>query len=267
MPFIYKFAANLSTLFDEDDFSERFRRAKQLGFQAVEAQNLYHLNLDDLKAVKKETGLEVALINSPKSGTVDYFEGQGFGLACIPGQEVEFNKSLLKAIKYAHSLECKRIHILAGLKQDGICEEDLFRTYKQNMEAAADCLEEHNIVGLIEPICPQVKELYFLDNFDKAMNAISEIGSSHLQLLLDVYHLQMLEGDVEKGIKKYLKYAGHVQISQAPGREEPFYPGKIDYEKILEMLADMQYDGHIGLEYNPSDPENGFKWLESYRAV
>ncbi|CAL1272707.1 unnamed protein product [Larinioides sclopetarius] len=267
MPFSPKFAANLSTMFDNADFTERFKRAKELGFQAVEAQSLYDLDPKDLAAVRKQTGLEVALINSPSSGEIDYFGGQAFGLACIPGQEIEFHKSLLKAIKYATAVGCKKIHILAGLKQDGLSEDELYTAYKQNMESAAECLEEHNILGVIEPICFHVKEKYFMDTFPKAISVISEVGSSNLKLLLDVFHLHMLERNVEAGIKKYLKYAGHVQISQAPGRQEPFFPGEIDYDRIFALLEEMKYNGHIGLEYTPSDAVKGFTWLKKFQIV
>ncbi|GFS76782.1 putative hydroxypyruvate isomerase [Nephila pilipes] len=257
-PIKLKFAANISTMFQDLPITDRFEAAKKKGFTAVEAQCLYEYDPKSLREAKLSADIDVVLINSPL-GDVDTF-----GLASVPGQEVGFIKSIQQATVYANAVDCKTVHIMAGTKRADHLEDDLFNIYLNNMRVGVEMLEEYNLSAVIEPICKEVKENYFLDSFDKAVQIISEVNSPNLKLLLDVYHLHMLGLNPESSVPSYLEYAGHVQISQAPQRNEPFATGLIDYEEVLNILQERKYNGYIGLEYTPSDPVKGFEWLESY---
>ncbi|GIY54621.1 putative hydroxypyruvate isomerase [Caerostris extrusa] len=160
-----KFVANLSTNFCDDDFCVRFEKARDSGFKAVEAQLLYDQNVGDLEKARFKTDLKVVLINSP--AVSKYSGDHSLGIACIPGFEVEFLQSIHSAIIYATALDCKKVHILAGLKDENTKDEEWMPFYVQNLKQAAEMLSEYNIQALIEPICPQTKPLYFLDSYEK----------------------------------------------------------------------------------------------------
>lgn len=245
-------------MFGDVPFYRRFEVAKRRGFKAVEAQFLYEYNPSELRDAKINSGLDVVLINSPV-GDLDTF-----GLACIPGQELSFITSIQQATVYAIATDCKRVHIMAGVKQPDHHEEDLYRIYVNNLKVGVEMLEEYNISAVIEPICNEVKENYFLDSFDKALKVVTDVGSEHLKLLLDVYHMRMMGLNPEFGIPLCMDITDHIQISQAPQRVEPFAPGLIDYTKVFDLFEKMNYKGYIGLEYTPTDPEEGFQWLQSY---
>ncbi|GFY47828.1 2-oxo-tetronate isomerase [Trichonephila inaurata madagascariensis] len=194
----FKFAANLSTMFQDLPFFQRFEAAKAKGFKHVEAQFLYEYDADELRKAKKSSGLEMVLINSPAGdfGT--------FGMASIPGEEVSFQTSIQKAIVYAVATDCKKVNILAGNRRRGFDEEDLYNCFVNNLRSAVEILEEYNISAVIEPICNQVIENYFLDSFTTALKAIKEIGSPNLELLLDFYHLHMMGLTPDDGISLYI---------------------------------------------------------------
>ncbi|XP_035224485.1 putative hydroxypyruvate isomerase [Stegodyphus dumicola] len=176
-------------------------------------------------------------------------EGE-FGLACIPGREFDFQINLKRAIEYAYGLGCHRVHILAGLTSKNFTNDDFTRTYVTNLRIAAEMLEEYCLTGLIEPISPAVKENYFLNSFETAVQILEEVQSPHVKLLLDIYHLKMLTGTVD-GLVGYLQYSDYIQVSQAPGRQEPSHKGEINYKDVFNLL-EQHYSGHIGLEYKPS---------------
>ncbi|GFR19796.1 2-oxo-tetronate isomerase [Trichonephila clavata] len=253
-----KFAANLSTMFQDLPFCQRFEAARKKGFKAVEAQFLYDYDVSALRNAKMSSGLEMVLINSPV-GDMDTF-----GLASVPGQEVSFITSIQQATVYAVATDCKKVHIMAGIKQANDHEDDIYKIYVNNLRVGVEMLEEYNISAVIEPICPEVKENYFLDSFAKALKVIAEINSPNLELLLDFYHMHMMGLTPDVGIPLCINTTGHVQISQAPNRIEPFAPGPIDYDITLELLQTYKYKGYIGLEYKPSDPVKGFDWLHLY---
>ncbi|XP_015907945.1 putative hydroxypyruvate isomerase [Parasteatoda tepidariorum] len=244
---VLKFAANISTMFHEVDVLNRLDMCRRFGFTAFEAQNLYDIDIENLLA--KKNGLDMVLINSPpdiKSNNTS--NNNYFGYACLPGKEVEFQESLSKAIEFAKSVGCRKVHILAGLK-DGSDKNELRKTYIENLKRSALLLEKENLIGVIEPLCPEIKPNYFLDSFDDAIEYIKEVGSDHLKLLLDVFHLEMLHKDTLNLMSKFYPYAGHVQVSQAPDRDEPSAKGRIDYQKVFELLNG--YSDFIGLEYTP----------------
>ncbi|KFM60708.1 hypothetical protein X975_02752, partial [Stegodyphus mimosarum] len=240
-----KFAANLSTMYNELPFNERFAAARKSGFDSVEILNPYIMPLEKLKDLKSKNELNVVLINSPPGE-----EGE-FGLACIPGREFDFQMTVKQAIEYAYGLGCPRVHILAGLTNDNFMADDFKQAYVNNVRCAAEMLEEYCLTGLIEPISPAVKENYFLNSFETAVQVLEELQSPQVKLLLDIYHLKMLTGTVD-GLVGYLQYSDYIQVSQVPGRHEPSCKGEINYQEVFDLL-EQHYSGHIGLEYKPSE--------------
>lgn len=153
---------------------------------------------------------------------------------------------------------------MAGLVlKDPIEKHDL--VYVENLKKAVVKLEEANMVGVIEPINPHSVPKYYLNDYDRAISVIDAVGSKNLGLLLDIFHLQQLRGDVTRNIKKYLPYARHVQIAQVPDRNEPDSRGELNYEHIFKLLNEEKYEGWVGLEYKPAeDTEKGLSWIKRY---
>jgi len=256
-----KFAANVSMMFKElSSLPDRYHEAARRGFVAVECQFPYDTPLEELVQAKQESGVEQVLINS--------FQGKShgdIGFAVQPSKHDEFQKSLELTIRYAKALNCKKVHIMAGVPQQGVPLADTEALYIRNLCHAAAMFQKEGIMGLIEPLCPQVRSDYFLQSYDKAVEYVKKVNSRNIRLMLDIFHLQMLHGNLSTNISKLAKYVGHVQISQAPTREEPSAPGEIDYRYILNLLSELGYKDFIGLEYAPSKktPES-LRWLKDW---
>lgn len=252
-----KFAANLSTMFTEHaSLLDRYQAAKSIGFTAVECQFPYNYTDVELAKVKQEVGVEQVLINSFPGGAGE------MGFAAKPHYEGEFRSSLDLTIKYAKALNCPRIHIMAGLRPKMLVDVEMEATYIDNLLYAAEILAKENIIGVIEPIAPAVSELYFLQSFKKAIEYIKKVNHPNIKLLLDIFHLQKITGNLTEHIKEFLPYTGHVQISQVPDRNQIDASGEIDYSYILSLLEKYQYTDWIGLEYKPTGPTtDSLNWL------
>lgn len=239
--------------------AERYEAAKQCGFKAVECQFPYSSDPEILAAARKASGLTHVLINSYPG---DMTKGE-FGFACLPGQESAFKKSIETSLVYAKALNCRKIHVVAGPLEEHDDFETFEETYLKNLEYVAEIFKEAKILGLIEPLCPAVRKTYFLSSFEKAIEYVKKIDSDSLRILLDVYHLQMLSNSVSRGIREAFPYAGHVQISQAPGRQEPNFPGCINYKEVFQDLEIYGYKDYIGLEYFPSETtKSSLNWIK-----
>ncbi|MBA2126777.1 hydroxypyruvate isomerase [Hyphomicrobium methylovorum] len=241
-----KFAANLSLLFTEMPFLDRFDAAASAGFTGVEFLFPYEYDIEDLTPRLKANGLTQVLFNLSAGN----WAAGDRGMAIYPNLEREFRDSVTNAIRYAKALGCTQLHCLAGIAPIGADHRSMRKTYVANLEFAAKALADEGLTLLIEPINTRDVKGYFLDSTAKAMDVIESVGAPNLRLQYDVYHMQIMEGDVAPTIQKWLPHIAHVQIADTPGRHEPG-TGEINFQYIFDHLDRLGYGGWIGCEYNP----------------
>lgn len=251
------FCANLSFMYQETaSILERYMLAKQNGFKAVECAFLYAHPVEEVVQAKKSAGVKQVLINVNPG---DLNKGE-LGFAAIPGQQDQFRDSLQQAVTYCKALDCKIIHIMAGKVQNPNHEND--KVYEENLKEAESLLKKENIVGVIEPINKISIPGYYLNDFRKALDVVKKINSPNIKLLADLFHLKMMKEDLPSVIREALPFIGHVQVAQAPNRNEPDTPGEINYKDVFSLLESIGYNGWIGLEYKPAnDTSVGLKWV------
>jgi len=256
-----KFAANLSMLFTEEDFLDRFQAAAEAGFKGVEYLFPYDYSAVELKARLDEHGLTQVLHNLPAG---DWGAGER-GIACHPDRVEEFRAGVEKAIDYATVLGCKQVNCLAGIQPQGVSLEQARRTLVENLRYAAEKLEAAGILLLAEPINTRDIPGFFLNRTEQALAIFDEVGSPNLKLQYDIYHMQIMEGDLAPTIEKHLARIAHVQLADNPGRHEPG-TGEIHYPFLFAYLDRLGYDGWIGCEYKPkTTTREGLGWLDSVR--
>ncbi len=254
-----QFSANLSLLFNENEFLDRFKEAKINGFNSVEFQFPYNFEAQSIKREIDRNNLILSIFNSPPGN----FENGERGLACLENRQDDFKKSIMKAISYAKIFQCYKIHVMSGVSNK---ENDLNakKVYIENLKWACDEFDKHNINLLIEPINQRNIPNYFLSSTDQAIEIIDTIERENIYLLFDIYHHQIIRGDVSKYLEKFLQYIGHIQIAGIPNRNEPDQ-SELDYKYIFKLIERLNYTGFIGCEYNPlRDTVSGLKWRESY---
>lgn len=256
-----KFAANLTMMFQEaGNLIKRYEAAANYGFRYVECAFPYEESLINVKNIKEKYNLQQVIINTPIGTSVP--EDKGF--ACLPNKISEFRSSLDTAILYAKGLNCNRIHVMSG-KFPPDAWKDAEKTYLENIQYAADLCNKENIVCLIEPINPVSIPGYFLNSYEQAFGYLQKLSHPNLKLQLDIFHLQMICGNLTNNIKRSLPFTGHIQIAQAPHRHEPNSSGEINYEYIFDVLRTSNYDQFIGCEYIPAaDTVAGLQWLKQY---
>jgi len=257
-----KFAANLSMLYNEHAFLDRFAAAAADGFEAVEYLFPYEHPAAELGARLKAHGLQQVLFNAPPG---DWAAGER-GTACLPGREAEFRDGVQRAIDYARALDCARIHLMAGLAPDGADRAALRKTYLANLAWAA--AQASDIDFLIEPINTRDIPRFFLNRQDHAHAIVIEVGAPNLKVQMDLYHCQIVEGDLAKKIELYLPTGrvGHLQIAGVPERQEPDV-GEINHPYLFALIDRLGWDGWIGCEYRPKgNTSAGLGWLQRYRA-
>lgn len=253
------FAANLSMLFTEVPFAERFARAAHAGFALVECQFPYELPVGDVKSLLETNKLQMVLHNLPAG---DWGAGDR-GIACDPARVDEFRAGVAKAISYATVLGVPRINCLAGLKPAGLSEETVRQTFVANIRYAADELKRVGIRLLIEPINNYDIPGFWLNSTAKALSVLDEVGSDNAFVQYDLYHAQRMEGELAGTIVKNLSRIGHIQIADNPGRHEPG-TGEINYAFLFAFLDDLGYTGPIGAEYKPAgQTEAGLGWMKA----
>lgn len=262
-----RFCANISWLFTElPDFSQRIYAAASAGFQAVEAAWLYDSDLQELQRAREATGVELVLINTPPGDV----KAGDLGLGAVPGREAEFKQGLDLAVKYARALECKRIHLMAGRIPVGsnraVVAKEMEAIFVQNLNYAADLLSKEGITGLIEPINTRITDpRYFLDSPHHAAAILERVGKPNIKLQMDVFHWQIMDGNLTQNITKYLPLIGHVQIAQVPGRNEPDSAGELHYRYLFDTLEKHGYQGYVGCEYKPlGSTSEGLGWIQDY---
>ncbi|MBP8820705.1 MAG: hydroxypyruvate isomerase [Brachymonas sp.] len=242
-----KFAANLSFLFTEAAFPDRFKLAADAGFGGVEYLFPYDYPAKDIRHWLTENKLQQVLFNLPPG---DWAAGER-GLACLPGREEEFKASLAVAAEYAGTLGCRRLHCMAGLRPAGIDELELEATYLANLRQAASFFAPLGIELLIEPINSRIDMPgYWLDDIPKAIRQLEMIAAPNVKLQLDLYHAQIMHGDLARTIRNHRAHIGHIQIADNPGRHEPG-SGEINYPYLFSLLEQLAYNGWIGCEYKP----------------
>lgn len=255
-----KFAANLSFMFNEWDFLDRFAAAADAGFQFVEYLFPYDHAPDVILARLQQHQLRQVLFNLYPG---NWDQGDR-GLATLPGRRDEFLKSVDQALIYAEALSVPRLHLMAGAARpdDRVAAE----SYRDSIALACDRAAAKGITILIEPINRRDMPGYFLNHFDTAAAIIHGLARANLKLQFDIYHRQIIHGDVLTGIKALLPLIGHVQLAAVPARHEPG-SGELDDFRVLRYLDELGYDGYVGLEYRPAQGTlAGLDWLTRFKA-
>lgn len=254
-----KFAANLTMLFNELPFLERFEAAAQAGFKGVEYLFPYGFDKDALAERLDKHGLAQVLHNLPAGN----WEAGERGIACHPQRVTEFQDGVGRAIEYATALGCKQVNCLAGVAPAGVSEEALFQTFVDNLRFAAAKLKQAGIRLLIEPINTYDIPGFYLSRTDQAIGILDEVASSNLFLQYDIYHAQRMEGEIGNTISRHLNRIGHIQLADNPGRHEPG-TGELNYPWLFRQIDKLGYDGWIGCEYKPAaDTQAGLGWIQA----
>jgi hydroxypyruvate isomerase len=262
-----KFAANLSFLFTEAPFPERFQRAAAAGFKGVEYLFPYEHPASDIAEWLRANDLEQVLFNLPAG---DWAAGER-GLACLPQRRGEFAESVEQALDYAMVLDCERVHCLAGLSPKGTScgaspvgfgEAELEATYIANLQFAADRFATIGSTVMVEPINSRIDMPgYWLDDVGKGFRLLAAVDRSNVKLQYDIYHAQIISGDLARTLEANIGRIGHIQIADNPGRHEPG-TGEINYPFLFDLLDRLGYDGWVGCEYKPlTTTEAGLGWL------
>jgi hydroxypyruvate isomerase len=255
-----RFSANLAMLFSDVDFLDRFERAAEAGFKAVEYMFPYPYSKDDLSERLLKYGLQQVLFNLPAG---DWVAGDR-GLACLPGREGEFRNGVGLAIEYATALGCPLVNCLVGKAPAG-APEKARRTLIDNLRFAATALEKEKIRLLVEPLNIRDMPGFYLCGTANALKLIEEVNHPNLWLQYDIYHMQVTEGNLMATIQAHFNRIAHIQIADNPGRNEPG-TGEINFPNIFRFLDKMGYAGWIGCEYKPlGKTEDGLGWLKPYR--
>ncbi len=241
-----KFAANLSLLFTEAPFLERFGLAAGAGFTGVEFLFPYEFDAADIAARLAAHDLTQVLFNLPPG---DWAAGER-GIACLPDRVREFRDGVARALDYAKALACPRLHCLAGFMPPGADPLEARQTYIENLRSAASTLRDDGIQLLIEPINTRDMPGYFLTGTGQALDVIAGVGADNIALQYDCYHMHIMEGRVAETIARHLDKIAHIQIADAPGRHEPG-TGEIDYPALFTHIDQIGYTGWVGCEYKP----------------
>ncbi|MBY0240718.1 MAG: hydroxypyruvate isomerase [Burkholderiaceae bacterium] len=241
-----KFAANLSMLFTELPFLDRFAAAREAGFDAVEFLFPYAFDPDQIAERLHRHQLQLVLHNMPCG---DWNAGDR-GMACDPRRNDEFRAGVQLAIDFATELEVPRLHCMAGKVPHGLAFERARETYIQNLQYAADQCRQHGIDVMIEPINSYDMPGYFLHHSRQALDILDACARPNLFLQYDIYHMQRMEGELANTIRAHLPRIGHMQLADTPGRHEPG-TGEINYPFLFKLLDELGYAGWIGCEYTP----------------
>jgi hydroxypyruvate isomerase len=255
-----RFAANLTMMYQEHPFLERFSAAARDGFKGVEFLFPYEHAAADIKARLDALDLVLALFNGPP-GNWDAGER---GLASLPGREDEFKRSIATALEYAAVLGNERLHVMAGLISPGDDRARHRDTYLRNLEYAAQQAKPAGITVVIEPINTRDIPGFFLNRQDEAHAICAEVGAPNLKVQMDLYHCQIVEGDLAVKLEKHFAGVGHIQIAGVPERHEPD-AGEINYPYLFGLMDRLGYAGWVGCEYRPrAGTSAGLGWLRPY---
>lgn len=257
-----RFAANLSMMYQEFEFLDRFAAAAADGFKAVEFLFPYAFPKEEVAKRLKDNGLENVLFNLPPGN----WEAGERGMAALPGRESEFAATIEKALDYAQALGCPRLHVMAGIPAAGLDRAACRATYIANLALAAERAGKAGRDVLIEPINTRDIPGYFLNRQDDAQAVRVEVGAVNLKVQFDLYHCQIVEGDLAMKLKRDIAHIGHMQIAGVPQRHEPDL-GEVNYPYLFRVIDELGYKGWIGCEYRPRNGTRaGLEWFAPYRG-
>ena len=256
-----RFVANLSMMFNEVPFLDRFALAAKAGFKGVEFLFPYEHPAAEIAARLKDNGLQQVLFNAPAG---DFAKGER-GMAAIPGKQAAFRDSIKMALEYAATLACPRLHIMAGLKPEGVAHDTLTAVYGANLAYAAEECAKVGVKPIIEPINHRDIPGFFLNTTDQAAAIIAAVGPEKLGMQFDLYHCQITEGDVVKRVEKHLPLIAHMQVADTPGRHEPG-TGEVNWPFVFKTIDALGFRGWIGCEYRPAgETLAGLSWFAPYK--
>ncbi|TFZ04426.1 2-oxo-tetronate isomerase [Ramlibacter rhizophilus] len=257
-----RFAANLSMLYPELPFLERFAAAATDGFEGVEYLFPYEHSPEAVAGPLRAHGLAQVLFNLPPG---DWSAGER-GLACHPGREAEFAASVQQALPYALATGCRQLHAMAGLLPAGVDPARARASYVDNLRAAARVLAPHGIALLIEPINTRDMPGYFLNFQQQAHEVVADVGEPNLFVQMDLYHCQVMEGDLSRRLARHIEGVGHIQVAGVPDRHEPDH-GEVNFAFLFEQLDALGYPGWVGCEYRPAGgTSEGLGWLRPWQS-
>ncbi len=257
-----RFAANISMMFNELPFLDRFAAARAAGFEAVEFLFPYEFPAAEIAMRLKDNGLAQVLFNAPPG---DWANGER-GMACLPGRALEFRDSIMKALDYAAALGCPRLHVMAGMSPAGVAPATMTGLYAINLAWAAERAIAQGVTCVIEPINQRDMPGYSLTGTANAVAVIEAVGPERLGLQFDLYHTQITEGDLVPRMQALLPYIAHMQVADTPGRHEPG-TGEVNWPFVFKAIDDGGYRGWIGCEYRPAgDTVAGLGWFQPYKT-
>ncbi len=247
-------------LFTEVDFLDRFGQAARAGFKGVECQFPYQWPKEEIGNRLSQNGQELALHNLPAG---NWAAGER-GIACIPGREGEFREGVGKAMEYATALKCPRLNCLVGLTPGDVPPDKVRQTLADNLRFAADALQKEGISLLVEALNSADIPGFYLCSTRDALQLLDDVSHPNLYLQYDIYHMQIMEGNLTRTIQENLSRIGHIQLADNPGRHEPG-TGEINFPNLLRFIDEAGYEGWVGCEYKPlGRTEDGLDWLRPY---
>jgi hydroxypyruvate isomerase len=256
-----RFAANLTMLFNEVPFLDRFAAAARAGFRAVEFVSPYEHPAEEVARAARDAGVEVVLFNLPAG---DWGRGDR-GMACDPERTAELREGVERGLAYARALACPRLHCMAGIRPAGVGEATLRETYLASLRHAGRALAERGLTLLIEGINSRDMPGYYLCTSRQAFELMDAAGVPNLYFQYDVYHMQIMEGDLAATLERRVERIGHVQIADPPARHEPG-TGEVNFRFLLGHLDRIGYRGWVGCEYRPrAGTVEGLSWMEEWR--
>ena len=256
-----KFSANLTMMFTEVDFLERFAKAATNDFSAVEYMFPYDWPAEQLEDQLQQHSLAQVLFNLP----VDEWGSGGRGIACAPGRQQEFQENVGRALGYAKVLRCPRLNCLAGIPPEGADQDQVRTTLVENLRFAADELAKEDITLLVEALNSRDVPGFYLVGSQESVDLIKEVDRPNLKFQYDIYHMQRMEGELINTITGLGDVIDHIQLADTPGRHEPG-TGEINFDNLFKAIDASGYDGWIGCEYIPATTtEEGLGWITNYR--
>lgn len=256
-----KFAANLTMMFNEVPFLDRFEAAAKAGFKYVEYLWPYDYPAEELKAKLQQFGLKQVLFNTAAG---DVSKGE-WGISAIPGREMDSHRDIDTALEYALALGCPNVHVMAAVVAEGADREAYKQTFIQNVRYAADKFKPHGIKVLLEALSPEVKPNYLLKSQFDTLEIVEAVARDNVFVQLDYFHAQNVDGNLSRLTDKLTGKFAHIQIASVPDRHEPD-EGEINYQYIFDKLDAIGYDGYVGCEYKPrAKTEDGLAWFQPYK--
>lgn len=255
-----RFAANITWMFNEYDFVERFAAAGALGFRAAECQFPYPWEPGLIESAREQAGLPMIMFNSPP-GNLD---GGEYGLAALPGRQSDFHESIMHGLAYADALDCTMLHVLAGIVPESVPAEECLEVYVENMAWAARTCERYGVTVLIEPINTFERPGYLISTSAAARQVIDRLDRDNVAMQFDFHNAQLMEGNLTSALTENLGVIRHMQIAGVPNRTPPDQ-GEMNYPYLFDLVDRLGYEGWLGCEFRPGEStEEGLKWARGY---